>query len=137
MAAEHHRVGTVEQQVLPALGQGDGHVAADGVGALSCLVEKLSFQHGQNIEQGHRFQKAGAHQLHIVACHILPGQHAVQGAVLVGNRQSGDILLLLQKLPGPVLGNGGAEHRRGVKIQVLDLGEHIADPLGGLEAEAV
>ena len=137
VAAEHHGVGAVEQQVLPALGQGDGHVAADGVGALSGLVEKLSLQHRQHIEKRHRLQKAGADQLHVVACHILPGQHTVQGAVLVGNRQGGDILLVLQKLPGPVLGDGGAEHRRGVEVQVLDLGEHIADPLGGLEAEAV
>ena len=137
MAAENNALLLVEQQILPALGQGNGHFARDHIGGFAGLVEDFSLQHRQNIEQRHLLQHAGGGKLHIVAGHILPGQHPVQGAVLVGNRHGGDILLLLQHLPGPILRHRGAEHRRGIVVQILHLGVHTGDQFGGLEAEPV
>ena len=137
MAAEHHGLGGGEQQILPALGQGDGHLAADGVGVLSGIVEHLALQHGEHVEQRHLLQVAVEHQVHVVAGHVLPGEHAIQRAVLVGHRQGGAFGVAGEQLPGPAQGDGGAEHRGLVEVQVPHLGIHVVDALGGLEAEAV
>ena len=45
--------------------------------------------------------------------------------------------MLLEHTPGVALGNGGTEDRRFIVVQVADLGVHIVDALGRLEAEPV
>ena len=137
MAAENHAVFPVEQQVLPALGQGDGNFPLDGVNVFPGLVEDLALQHREHVEQRHRLQHAQGNQGHIVAGDVLPGQHPIEGAVLVGHGQGGDVLLLLQHLPGPALGDRAAEDGRGIEIQVPHLSVHIGNALGGLEAKPI
>ena len=108
VAAEDDGFFPAEQQVLPALGQSNGDLTLQGVHVLTGLVEDLSLQHGKHVEQGHLIQHTQGDQGHIVAGHILPGQHTVKGAVLVHHRQSGNFLVLLKHTPGTALGNGGA-----------------------------
>ena len=137
VSAQDDGIGGVEQEILPALGQGDGHFPCHYVGVFSCLVENLSLQHGEDVEKGHGVQFSRHGLLHVVAGHILPGEHTVQGAVLIGYGDGGDVLLLLEHPPGSSHRDPGAEHRRGVKIQILHLGVHIPNPLGGLESEQI
>ena len=135
VAADDDAVRAVEGQGAVALGQGDEHLAGDGVQQLTGFVEDFSLQNRQNIEQGHLIQMALGDKTHVVVHHTLPGEHTKQGAVIIGNGQGG--VVLLQNLPGPVVGDGLAQHRGRVKIQIPDLVVHIVNPLGGLEAEAV
>ena len=46
VAAQHYRLWGGEQQILPALGQGNGHLTANGIRVFTGGVEDLSFQHG-------------------------------------------------------------------------------------------
>ena len=137
MAAEDNGLFLVKQQILPAHGQGDGDLAGDGIGAFAGGVEHFALQHAQHIKQRHFLQIGRGNQIHIVACHIFTGKHTVQRAVLVGDRQGGDVFLSLQLLPCPAHRHGSGQHRRGIKIQIPHLGVHIVDLLWRLEAKAV
>ena len=137
MAAEDDGVLPAPQQALPALGQGNGDLAGDGIHLIPGIVEDLALQHGEHVEEGHIRQLGPGDQVHVVGGDIVLGEHTVKGAVLVGHRQGGNIGLGLENLPGLGHGNVGIQHRRGIVVQVLDLGVHAGDTLGGLEAEPV
>ena len=108
MAAEHDGLPLLEQQILLALGQGDHHLAGDGVRILPGLVEDFSFQHGQQIKQRHLLQHPGGDAGHIVTGNVRPGENAVQGTVLVGHRHRGDGRIGSEFVPGQAHGNPGA-----------------------------
>ena len=135
ITAEHHGFCGVEQQIFPVLGQGDGHIAGNGINALAGLVEDLALQHIQKVKQRHLLQPARVYKAHVVICHILPAQHTEEGAVIIGHGDGGRGFP--QHLPCPVHGNGGRKDGRLIKIQVTDLGVHTVDPGGGGEAEPV
>ena len=143
--ADHIRLGAAEddgvlpapQQALPVLGQGDGDLAGNGVHLVSGVVEHLALQHGQHVEKRHIRQLRTGDQIHIVGCDVILGEHTVQGAVLVGYGQRRDAGLRLEGFPGLGHGDIGIQHRGRIKIQVLHLGVHTGNALGGLEAEPV
>ena len=137
MAAEHDGLPLLEQQILLALGQGDHHLAGDGVRIFPGLVEDFSFQHGQQVKQRHLLQHPGGNAGHIVAGNIRPGENAVKGTVLVGYRHRGNGRIGSEFVPGQAHGNSGAQNRRGVEVQIPNLVIQIRDPAGCLEAEAV
>ena len=78
----------------------DFDLSENGICLLSCFVQQLSFQNRQYIKKRHVFQHTGSGLFHMVACHVLPGEHSVQSAVFSGNRHSGNAALFLQQLPG-------------------------------------
>ena len=80
----------MEQQILPALGQGNRDLAGDGVGAFSRIVENFALQNGDGVEQRHLFQHAGIGAGHVVVRNVRPGQNAVQRAVLVDHGDGGN-----------------------------------------------
>ena len=135
MAAQNNGIFLVKQQILPALRQSDGDLTAEKVSVFTGFVENLALQGGENIEQRNPLQNAGADLLHIVAGNVFTGQHAVKRAVLIDHRHGGNVLLLLQNIPCTANGDAGVQNRRGVEIQVLNLGVHIVDPLGRLKTE--
>ena len=137
MAAENDGVLPAPQQAFPALGQGDGHLAGDGIHLVPGIVEDLALQHGQNVKQRHVFQLRSGDQVHVVGGDVVLGEHSVQGAVLVGHRQGGNGGLTLEGFPGLGHGDVGIQHRGRIKFQVLNLGEHTGNAGGGLKAEAV
>ena len=137
VAAEDDGLGLGEQQVLAALGHGDADLTGDGIHVLACLVEDAAFQNGQNIEQRNLFQNAGEDLGHVVVCHLVAGQNAVQGAVFIGDGQGTDELLLIQGLPCLADGDGLAQDGGRVIVQILNLGVHASDDHRGLKAEAV
>ena len=137
VAAEDDGLGLGEQQVLAALGHGDADLTGDGIHVLTGIVEDAAFQNGQNIEQRNLFQNAGEDLGHVVVCHLVTGQDAVEGAVFVGDGQGTDELLLIQGLPGLADGDSLAQDGGRVVVQILDLGVHAADDHRGFKAEAV
>ena len=137
MAAKHNALLFLEQQILPALGQGNGHFTGNGVRVFSGLVEDPSFQNGQDIEQRHLIQHTGGDIGHVIIGNVRPGQNAVEGAVLVGHRNGGNGGVVLQLIPGSAHGDAGVQDGRPVKIQVPDLVIQVGDPLGGLKTKAV
>ena len=68
---------------------------------------------------------------------MVPGEDAVECAVVIGNGQGAVFLLVLHDLPCVTHGNGGVQHRGTEKIQIPDLIVHIINTLRGLEAEPV
>ena len=137
IAADDHRGGLAEQQIFVGLGQGNHHFAGDGVDIVAGVVEHFAFQHAQQVEQGHILQYAGVDAGHIVAGDVGTGQNAVQRAILPGHRQGCHIGIFLEFVPGAADGNAEFQNRRGIIIQVADLGEYIVHALGRLETEAV
>ena len=137
VAAQNNTLGILEQQVFPVLGQRNGNLSGYIVGSLSGCAHKLTLQHRKQVEQRNRLQKARIGHFHIVACHIFPGKHTIQGAIFVGNRQSGNGTIAHQLLPGTTQMDRLAQQGRCVKFQVLDLGKHIVDPLGRFTAKTV
>ena len=107
-AAEDNVIFPGKQQIFPALGQGDGDFPRHGVRGLSGVVENFSFQHGQHVEKRHFLQGPGADLGHVVAGHVLPGEHSEQRAVVVDHRHGGNAFLLAENVPGPAHGHGGA-----------------------------
>ena len=98
----------MEQQILPALGQGNRDLAGDGVGAFSRIVENFALQNGDGVEQRHLFQHAGIGAGHVVVRDVRPGQHAVQSAVLVDHGDGGDGGVSLKFVPGAPHGHTAA-----------------------------
>ena len=108
VAAEHNALPGMEQQILPALGQGNRDLAGDGVGAFSRIVENFALQNGDGVEQRHLFQHAGIGAGHVVVGNVRPGQHAVQSAVLVDHGDGGDGGVSLELIPGTAHGHAAA-----------------------------
>ena len=136
IAADHNGVGVGEQQVLAAGGQCHGDRAADDVPQFALGVQNLALQHGQQIVNGDVADPCVPDGAHVISGHVAGGEHTIQGAVLVGHGQSGD-LLGLHGLPGAADGRGGGQDGRPVIFQIQDLGPHIVDEHGRLKAEAV
>ena len=136
VAADHDGIGSFPLDGFLAPGQGDDHIAEDGIGGLTGLVEDGAFQHGQHIKEGYFLQIAFGDQIHVVSSHMVAGEDAVEGSVLVGHRQGGNILFL-HHIPGPAHSHCGAEDGGLQEIQIPDLVVHIIDALGGCKSEAV
>ena len=77
MAAQYDGFFLIEQEVIPALGQCDGDLAGQLIDIFTCFVENLALQGGKHIEKRHFLQCARGDLLHIVACHVFPGEHTV------------------------------------------------------------
>ena len=136
MAADKDRLLFPEGRQVGALGQGQYHIAGDGVDHLFGFGEELAFQYAEDVEDGH-LPQGGVHDgVHIIACDIPGGEHALEMAVVVGNGNGGDVLVLLHSGPGPVDGDGGVEDGRLVIVQVLDLSADVFQVKGGLKAKA-
>ena len=135
VAADHHGFMVLEQQFLPALGQGDDDLAAHGIHLLSGLIEELALQHGEDVEQGNVLQSTGGDIGHMIIGHIRPGKHTVERAILLGYRQGSEIGMLLQLVPSQTHRHGSTQYRRRVKFQIANLGIHIVDAFGRLETE--
>ena len=99
-------------------------------------MEELSLQHGDEVEDGDVLHPGVADGGDVVVGHVPGGEGAVKGAVLVGHGEDGEVPPL-HGLPAPADGGGGGESGGRVVVQVPDLGAHVVDELGGLEAEAV
>ena len=127
----------MEQQILPALGQGDGDFAGDGVGVFPCVVEDFAFQNGDCVEQRHLFQHAGVGAGHVVVRDVRPGQNAVQRAVFVDHGDGGDGGVSLKFVPGASHGHAAAEDWRPVKIQIPHLIVQVCDAFRGQKSEAI
>ena len=136
VAADDDAVGVGEHQVLPSGGQRHGDLTGDHFPKLHILVEDLALQHGQQVVDRHLSHLGIADGGHIVVGHVAGGEHTVQGTILVGHGDDGD-LVGLHGLPGPGNGGRGGEGGRRVVIQVPHLGAQIADELRCLEAEPV
>ena len=137
MAHQNNGVGAVKQQIIPALGQRNGHLTGNGVDVVTGIVEDLTLQNGKHIEQRDAVQLAGGDQAHVVVGDLIPGQHAIQSAVVVGDGDRGGGTMLMEHSPGAVHGDGRGKNRGLVKLQVPDLGVHTGNALGGLEPETV
>ena len=98
----------MEQQILPALGQGNRDLAGDGVGTFSRIVENFALQNGDGVEQRHLFQHAGIGAGHVVVRDVRPGQNAVQRAVLVDHGNGGNGGVSLKFVPGAPHGHTAA-----------------------------
>ena len=133
VAAEDDGVLAVEQQILPAVGQGDGHLAGDGVHQVAGLVENLALEDAQQVEDGDLLGLRAGGDLHIEVGDFRRGNHAVEMPILVGDGDAGDIAVGLERLPGPGDGDAGVEGRGHVVVQVADLGAHGADEHRGLK----
>ena len=136
MTAQDDGIRILEQGSILILGQRNDHIAADGIGGLAGLVQNGTLQHGQHIEQGNFLQIALGDQAHVVSSHIVTGQDAVEGSILIGHRQ-GIEFLLLHDVPGMTHRHRGAQHRGLQEVQIPDLVVHIVDASGRLEAEAL
>ena len=108
VAAQHDALPGMEQQVLPALGQGDGDLPGDGVGVFPRVVENFALQDGDGVEQRHFLQHAGIGAGHVVVRNVRPGQNAVQRAVLVDHGNGGDGGVGLKFVPGAPHGHTAA-----------------------------
>ena len=136
VAADHDAARVGEHQVLPAGGQGDGDLTGDHVPHLAALVENFALQHGQQVVHRDLAHLRVADGGHVIVGHIPGGEHSEQGPVLIGHGDGGD-LVLLHGPPGPADGGSGGQGGGRVVIQVPDLGTHVVQQLGGLEAEAI
>ena len=63
------------------------------------------------------------------------GEHAVESAVLVGNRQRGERGLLAQYVPRAPDSHAGGQRGRRVEIEIAHLSAHCVYAHGRLEAE--
>ena len=136
VAADHDGLPAAEEQVVAALGQGDGHGAADGVGGLAAVVEDAALQHADQVKKGHVFHPGVGDGVHAIRGDVAGGQHAVQRAVGVGDGDAADVLLA-DDVPGPVHGDGGVQGGGRVIVQVPHLGADVFDQAGRLYAEIV
>ena len=136
VAADHDAIRRGEQQVLPPGRQGDGHFAGDLVPQLAALVEDPALQNGQQVVHRHMLHHGVPDGQHVVIGHVAGGEHAVQGAVLIGHGQNGDPVRL-HGLPGPADGGGGGQRGGRIVIQIPDLGADVADELRRLGTEPV
>ena len=136
IAADDDAVFVKGHQILPAGRQGNDDLAGEHVPDLTVLVEDLALQHRQQVVDRHLPHLRIADRRHIVVRHVSGGEHAVQGAVLIGDRQGGDPLLL-HGLPAPADGSGGRERGGRVVVQIPHLGTHVGQKPRRLEAEAV
>ena len=135
-ADEHRLLGPVGGQLRP-LGQGQDHLAGDGVDHLVGVAEELALQDAEDVEQGHLPQRGVGDGVHVVGGDVPGGEHPQQVAVVVGDGDGGDVLVLLHGGPGPVHCHRPVEDGRGVEVQVHHLGPHVLDEQGRLKAEAV
>ena len=126
VAADDDAVGIGEFQILPAGGQGHGDLAGDHVLQLAALIEDLALQHRQQVVDRQLSHQGIADGGHIVVGHVAGGQHTVQGAVLIGHGEDGD-LVGLHGLPGAADGGAGGQGGRRIVIQVLHLGPQVRD----------
>ena len=108
VAAQYDALPGMEQQILPALGQGDGDLPGDGVGVFPCVVENFALQDGDGVEQRYLLQHAAIGAGHVVVGNVRPGQHAVQSAVLVDHGNGGDGGVSLELIPGTAHGHAAA-----------------------------
>ena len=136
VAADHDTVRRGEQQVLPPSGQGDGHLTGDLVPELAALVKDTGLQNRQQVIYGDMLHQGVADGQHIVVGHVSGGEHAVQGAVLIGHREHGNAVRL-HSLPCPADGGGGGQRGGRIVIQIPDLGADVADELRRLGTEPV
>ena len=135
-AAQHDAVGAVEQQILAALGQGDGHAAGQGVHQIAALAHDAALDNAEEVEHGHLLHHRVSDGVQAEGGDVTGGQHTVQRAVLVGDGDGGD-LLIAHQLPRPIHGDGGVQAGRPVKVQITHLGTDVLDQPGRLEAEAL
>ena len=136
VAADEDGVLLPEGGQLRGLGQGQDHLAGNGVDHLRRLPQGLSLQDAEDVEQGHLLQPGGLDGPHVIGGDVPGGHHAPQAALLVGDGHGGDMGVLLHSGPGPAHGHRLVEDGGHVVVQVLDLGAHALDQGGGLEAEA-
>ena len=135
-AAQHDAVGAVEQQVLAALGQGNGHAAGQGIHQVAALAHDAALDNAEEVEHGDLLHHGVGDGVQAEGGDVTGGQHAVQCTVLVGDGDGGD-LLAAHQLPGTVHGDGGVQAGRAVKVQIPHLSADVLDKAGRLEAEAL
>ena len=135
-AAQHDAVRAVKQQVFTALGQGDGHAAGQTVHQITALAHHAALDDAQQVEHGHLLHHRIGDGVQAEGGNVAGGQHSVQGAVLVGHGNGGD-LLAAHQLPRPVHGDRGVQTGGTVKVQIPHLRAHVLDKAGRLEAEVL
>ena len=136
VAADHDAVRPGEDEVFAARRQGDGDLAGDLVGVLAPGVEDAPLQHGEEVVDRNVVDVGLLDGGDIKVGHVPGGEHAVEGAVVIGHRHDGDAVRL-HGGPGPADGGGGGEGHGGVVVQVPDLGADVAEPGRGLRVEAL
>ena len=136
VAADEHRLLLPVGGQVRALRQGQDHLAGDGVDHLAGLREELALQGAEDVEDGHLPQGGVGDGVHVVAGDVPGGEHALEVALVVGDGDGGDVLVLLHGGPGPVDGDGLVEDGGLVVVQVQHLGADVFEVEGRLKAEA-
>ena len=136
VSADHNAVGIGKEQVLPAGGQCDHHLARNLVPQLPAGIENLSLDDGEQIVYRHAGNHRVADRAHVIVGHVPSGEHAIQRPILVGHWQHRNPVCL-HGLPGPADCGSGGECGRRVVVQVPYLCTHIANEARRLKTEAL
>ena len=118
------------------LGESEIDDPGDGIDLYGELVDKRALEDAQQVEHGDVLDAVVVDAAHVIQINVAFGKHSVQRAVVVlyGKRVE---IVVHHQLPCGIDGDGSAEYRRTVEIEVSYLGAHIPDPHGRLESEAV
>ena len=76
-AAQHDAVGAVEQQVLAALGQGNGHAAGQGIHQVAALAHDAALDNAEEVEHGDLLHHGVGDGVQAEGGDVTGGQHAV------------------------------------------------------------
>ena len=136
VAADEYAVPVNGGKVFKGLGQGDHHLAGDGVYIIAKLIDQLPLQNADQVKKGQLVDAAVVYGLHVERGDVAGGEHTIQTAVLVYDGHGCD-LSLAHCTPGQIHGDGAVQLRWPVKVQVADLGPHVLDQRRRFEAEAV
>ena len=136
VAADEHRLLLPVGGQVGALRQGQYHVAGDGVHHLVGLREELALQDAENVENRYFPQGGIGNGVHVVSCDVTGGEHTLEVAVIIGDGDGGDVLVLLHGGPGTVDGDSRIENGGLVVVQILHLGADILEVEGRFKGEA-